>query len=244
MNEDGAKALSAETKKLLRSATTATIAGVLYRKGIQRSSIESIWPVAANTTSFIGTAYTLRYLPAREDMTPFNFESQSQSPLRVASDNISEGEVLVIDCRGITNAGAIGGILGTRVQVLGGAAIVCDGGLRDIGELSALDIPVFYRDRAPPGPSASMYAADVQMPIGCGGVLVFPGDVLVGDEDGVVVIPIAMVDEVAQHAAHHDDLERFIIKRIENGAPALGTYPPSEETKAAYEMETGKPAHW
>ena len=244
MSETAAKSLSSETRQLLRSATTATIAGVLYRKGIRRSSIASIWPVASDTTNFIGTAYTLRYLPAREDMSPFNYETQSNSPLRVAADNISDGEVLVIDCRGVTNAGAIGGILGTRVQVLGGSAIVCDGGLRDIGELSALDIPVFYRDRAPPGPSASMYAADVQMPVGCGGVLVFPGDVLVGDEDGVVVIPIAMVDEVARHAADHDDLERFIMKRIESGAAALGTYPPNEETKAAYQKETGKPAHW
>ena len=153
MNEDGAKALSAEPKQLLRSATTATIAGVLYQKGIRRSSIAGIWSVAADTTNFIGTAYTLRYLPARKDMSPFNFESQSQSPLRVTSDNISEGEVLVIDCRGITNAGTIGGILGTRAQVLGGVAIVCDGGLRDIGELSALEIPVSYRDRARPVPA-------------------------------------------------------------------------------------------
>jgi len=230
---------------MLEQCTPATVAGILARHhGIPRCVIADIWPIDAGCTNFIGTAHTLRYLPARGDVVNPQISYRSDSALQQAADSIGPGDALVIDCRGITDAGAIGDVLGTRVKQRGGVAIVCDGGMRDVAELREVGLPVWSRSRAAPGPSASHYAYEVQGAIACGEALVIPGDVIFGNEDGVIVIPRQMAEEVARHARDHDAMEGFIVKRIAAGASAVGNYPPNDETFDAFEKEMGYRPHW
>ena len=184
---------------------------------------------------FVAQAVTLRSIPAREDLDVESVFQDPDHPQRKAIEMVGTGEVLVLDCRGDLSAANAGGILVTRARMRGAAAIVSDGALRDSPEIAAMPFPVFAAGRSATLSLAVHHAVDINVPIGCAGVPVYPGDVLVGDEEGVVVIPRDLADEIAQPAADQESMERFIMAKVEAGAPLRGTYPPNAETRAAWE---------
>jgi regulator of RNase E activity RraA len=187
----------------------------------------------------VGEAFTLRNIPSREDIDQVSVFQNPEHPQRKAYDNVQDGQVLVIDCRGDTRAASGGGILTARLKVRGAAGLVSDGCLRDSDEIGQMDLPVFCAGAAAPLNLARHHSVDINVPIGCGGVAVYPGDIVVGDADGVVIIPRALADEVAKEATEMEKFERWVMLEIQSGRPVIGTYPPSAEARARYEEWAG-----
>jgi regulator of RNase E activity RraA len=227
-------ALAAETIARLRLASTATIASQLVKRGLRRTFMVGPRPLRPQDR-MVGTAFTLRYVPAREDLDPGVVYDNETNIQRRAIEQVGPGEVLVIDARGDVSAATLGNILAARLRARGAAGIVTDGAFRDAARIAEEPIPSYCRGAHAQLSSVAHYPADMQVVIGCGGVLVAPGDVLVGDEDGVIVIPRALADEVAQAAATQEALEDFILERVRAGASIKGVYPPDEQTLAEYE---------
>ncbi|HWA80635.1 MAG TPA: ribonuclease activity regulator RraA [Acetobacteraceae bacterium] len=226
--------LKPETLHQLCQASTATLTTQLFRRGFRNLFMQGIRPLAPLRRNLVGPAFTLRYIPAREDLDVIEAYADPEHPQRKAIETVPEGHVLVIDCRGDARAASIGHILVTRLAVRGAAGLVSDGGVRDSAPITAMDFPVFCAGPSAPLGLIAHHAAEFGVGIGCGGVAVFPGDIIVGDADGVVAIPAAIAEEVAADAAAQEAMEEFILKRVAGGAPLPGTYPPSEETRAAY----------
>jgi regulator of RNase E activity RraA len=183
----------------------------------------------------VGEALTLRFVPAREDLATFDNITRPDYPQRAAIENCAPGQVLVVEGRGIESAAIGGDIYMNRLKVRGAAGCVVDGCVRDFASVQALGFPVYARGPASPPHPARHLAIDWNVPIGCCEVLVMPGDILVGDADGVVCIPRHVADEVARTGAELDDLESFVVEKIKAGAPVPGTYPPDDKTRAEYE---------
>jgi regulator of RNase E activity RraA len=183
----------------------------------------------------VGPAFTVRNIPAREDLDQLSAFENPNHPQRKAIESVPPGHVLVIDTRGEKRVASGGQILTTRLKVRGAAGLVSDGPVRDSGEIAKMDFPVFCAGGSAPLNLIHHHAIDLNVPIGCGGVAVYPGDVIVGDEEGVVVIPGHLAEEVATDAAEQEKLEVFLLERVQNGAALPGTYPPNAETRAAYE---------
>ena len=218
----------------LRQASTATIATQLFKLGLRNRFLAGLSPLNPRHCRFVGEATTLRYIPMREDLDHPEVYGDPDHPQRKAIESARPGSVLVIDCRGDVRAGSAGAILAARLRSRGAVGLVTDGAVRDAGEIAAGALPVFAAGRSA-GISLSVHhAADVDVPIACAGVAVFPGDVLVGDEDGVVVSPRHLAESIAAPAAEQENLERFLLAKVEAGAPLPGTYPPNAETLAAY----------
>jgi regulator of RNase E activity RraA len=218
----------------LRVASTATLSSELARRGLRQTLMRGVFPLRPGAR-LAGEAMTLRFVPAREDISGSGLVGNPEYPQRKAVESIAPGQVLVADGRGELGAGTFGSILGLRMARRGAAGIVTDGAVRDVAGLRALEMPVFAAAAHPAAHFALLLAADIDQPIGCGGVLVLPGDVIVGDDDGVVVLPRAVAAEVAREAREHEELEAFIERRIDAGASIVGVYPPNAETRAAYE---------
>jgi regulator of RNase E activity RraA len=216
------------TRELLSQASTATITTQLLARGLRNTFLQGIAPL--NNRRVVGPAFTLRYIPAREDIDVLEVFKDYEHPQRKAIESVPPGHVLVMDCRGQTRAASAGNILATRLQIRQAAGLVTDGTLRDTPEIKRLELPVFSAGASPLTNLAQHHAVDMQIPIGCAEVAVYPGDIIVGDEEGVVCIPAHLADEIAQPAAEQEDLERFILGEIESGRPLKGTYPPDEET--------------
>lgn len=233
--------LSDVTRRLLLTVSTATLHTQLFKRGFRNTFLYGLTPANPSASRFVGEAFTLRYIPAREDLDVLAaFEDQAH-PQRLAIESVAAGQVLVMDCRQDPRAASGGNILVTRLRVRGAAALVTDATVRDRPAISRLDFPVFSA-----GGNATLnlcyhHAVDMQVPIGCAGVPVFPGDVLVGDEEGVIVIPARLADEVAEDAGAQEQLERFLLARVEAGAPLPGTYPPDDETLAAFRRTQSGP---
>ncbi len=226
------------TKARLLTASTATLTTQLFKRGLRNAFMQGVRrlgpPKPTIVPNMVGPAMTVRYIPAREDLDHLGVFADPEHPQRKAVETARPGCVLVQDCRGDARAACGGEILMTRLQVRGAAGMVTDGGLRDSGPIGAMAMPVFCA-----GPSAPLnlvlhHAVEIDAPIGCGGVAVYPGDIIVGDADGVVVLPSGIADEVAEQAAEQERLESFVLQRIAAGAPLPGTYPPDAETLAAY----------
>jgi regulator of RNase E activity RraA len=183
----------------------------------------------------VGPAFSVRNIPAREDLDQLSAFENPNHPQRKAIESVPPGHVLVIDTRGEKRVASGGQILTTRLKVRGAAGLVSDGPVRDSGEIAKMDFPVFCAGGSAPLNLIHHHAIDLNVPIGCGGVAVYPGDVIVGDEEGVVVIPGHLAEEVATDAAEQEKLEVFLLERVQNGAALPGTYPPNAETRAAYE---------
>jgi regulator of RNase E activity RraA len=229
-------ALNNVTLKLLEQVSTATLTTQLYRRGFRNVSMQGVAPIDRIATGhLVGPAFTLRNIPAREDLATLETLGDPEFPQRKAIETVPAGYVLVQDCRGEKNGASIGSILATRLKVRGVAGLVSDGPVRDSGVIAALDFPVYCNGASAPLNLVKHHPADINLPIGCGGVAVFPGDIIVGDVDGVVVVPRHLADQVAADAAEQEHLEDFIITLIQDGAPLRGTYPPNDTTKAAYE---------
>lgn len=219
----------------LRQASTATIATQLFKLGLRHRFLTSLAPLNPEHSRFVGEATTLRYIPMREDLDHPEVYGDPEHPQRKAIETARPGSVLVIDCRGDVRAGSVGAILVARLRARGAVGLVTDGAVRDAGEIAAGALPVFAAARNAAISLSVHHAADFDVPIACAGVAVFPGDVLAGDEDGVVVIPRHLAAQIASPAAAQEALERFLLAKIEAGAPLPGTYPPNAQTLAEYE---------
>jgi regulator of RNase E activity RraA len=232
------------TIELLRSVTTDTIAGLLIKMGGMRTrAIRGVRPLNPGRCRFVGPAYTLRNVPIREDLTHRASMANPGSHLHGTVDAIPAGSVLVIDMLRDDSCGGLGDVLVAALVARGVVGIVADGGMRDGKAIGEMTIPVFAAGIAPAPSNRALLAADVQQVIGCGGVMVVPGDIVVGDEDGVVVIPQHLADEVARTGAEQERLEAWVKRRIELGAPATGLYPPDAEVKEEFRrwVEAGQP---
>ncbi|UCD70326.1 MAG: ribonuclease activity regulator RraA [Betaproteobacteria bacterium] len=229
-----------ETRKLYAIATTASLTAQLIKRGFRTRAISNIAPINPNTPRVFGPAYTLRYIPMREDLATGVAMANPENPQRKAIEVVPAGHVLVADTHGMDVSGTFGDILVARLKVRSVAGVVSDGPMRDIAELENMDFPVFTRGNAAPPSYASMLAADAQVPIGCGGVAVFPGDIVIGDLDGVVILPAAIAEEVARAAVEQDQLEAYLRQRVEGGDSIVGVYPPNEKTKVEYDLWKAK----
>ena len=221
--------LSNSTREKLQQVSTPTIATCLFKKGLKNQFIQEVKPLQLGKPTMVGEAYTLRYIPAREDRNPITVFRNADHPQRVAVENCPPGHILVIDSRKEARAASAGDILVSRLMVRGVAGIVTDGGFRDSANIAKLAIPAYHNRPSAPTNLTLHEAIDINVPIGCGGVAVFPGDVLVGDDDGVMVIPAAIVDEVADECIEMTLFENFVLEQVLEGQPIIGLYPPTNE---------------
>lgn len=236
--------LSDATKAQLKRTGTASIATQLYKRGLRNQFIQGVVPVSPKTERMVGQAFTLRYIPAREDRNQLDVFRNADHPQRVAVETCPEGHVLVMDARQDSTAATAGSILITRMAVRGCAGVVTDGGLRDAAGIGALDMPAFHARASAPTNLTKHEALDINVPIGCGGVAVFPGDVIVGDGDGVMVIPAHLADEIAEVCAGMEAFEDFVLEEVLAGAPIIGLYPCTLEENQkkfdAWRVKTGR----
>ena len=228
--------LPPEVLAALRRASTATITTQLFQRGLRNLFLNGLFPLNPSHCRFVGEAVTLRNIPMREDLDRLDAFRDPEHPQRKAIELVSPGQVLVVDCRGDVRAASGGNILMTRLRVRGAAGFVSDGAVRDSPEIAGQLFPAFVAGRSANLNLAVHHAVDINVPIACAGVPVFPGDVVVGDEEGVVVVPRHLAAEVAGPAAEQEELERFVLEQVEGGAALAGTYPPNERTLAAYTL--------
>jgi regulator of RNase E activity RraA len=227
-------ALTPKTLDTLSKISTATLTTVLLKKGLRNVWLRGVKPLQPGQPRIVGPAFTLRFVPAREDLaTPASWGSPIST--RAAIEAMPPGCIAVVDAMGVTDAGIFGDILCQRMKVRGVAALVTDGVIRDVTGVLHTNLPVWCQGVAAPPSVAGLTFVNWQEPIGCGGVAIFPDDILVIDEDGAVVIPSALLDDVVTEAAQQEEMESWIIAQIQAGAPLLGLYPPNAENKARYE---------
>ena len=218
----------------LSQITTATITTILLKKGLRNVWMRGARPLRPGSPRLVGRAFTLRFVPAREDLaTPESWASPKST--RAAIEAMPEGAVAVVDAMGITDAGIFGDILCARMKKRGVTALVTDGVVRDIAGVLGTGLPIWCQGAAAPPSVAGLTFVIWQEPIGCGGVAVFPDDVVVLDQDGAVLIPAKFVEEVAEAGREQERLEGWIMEEVEKGVPLPGLYPPNAETKARYE---------
>lgn len=228
-------AIGADAWRLLAGVSTATITTQLLSRGLRNTFMHGLRPLNGGTSRMVGEAFTLRYIPAREDVDVVASFQDPAHPQRVAVESAPAGSVLVMDCRMDGRAASAGHILATRLRQRGVAGIVTDGSVRDSRRIAAMDLPVFLQSVSATTNLALHHAVDFDVPIGCAGVPVFPRDVIVADGDGVVCIPRHLAAEIAQPAADQEQLEEFLLQRVSKGAALPGTYPPDADTLAAYD---------
>ena len=236
--------LKPTTRDKLKTVSTATVTTALFKRGLHRQMIQEVLPLDPAKPTMVGEAFTLRYMPAREDLNSITVFQDRSHPQRKAVEECPPGAVFVIDSRKDARAASAGAILVARLQVRGVAGIVTDGGLRNSAEIARLDIPAFHRRPSAPTNLTLHQAIDVNVPIGCGDAPVFPGDAIVGDADGVVVIPAELADEIADEAVEMTAFEDFVAEKVKEGRSILGLYPPTEEAAraefAAWRKERGR----
>jgi regulator of RNase E activity RraA len=226
--------LNPETRDKLMGVSTATLASALYKRGLRNQMVQDVRPLGApKGASMVGEAYTLRYMPAREDLNPMTIFRDHSHPQRRAVEECPPGAILVMDSRKDPRAASAGGILVTRLMVRGVAGVVTDGGFRDSAEIAQLDIPTYHNRPSAPTNLTLHQAIDINVPIGCGDAPVFPGDVVVGDADGVIIVPAEIADEIANEAVEMTAYEDFVIERVRGGQKTLGLYPPTDEANLA-----------
>jgi len=221
--------LKASTRDKLKTVSTATICTALYKRGFRNQMIQDVQPLDPGKPTMVGEAFTLRYMPAREDLNPISVFQDRSHPQRKAVEECPPGAVFVIDSRKDPRAASAGNILVTRLQVRGVAGIVTDGGFRDAAEIAKLDIPSFHSRPSAPTNLTRHQAVDINVPIGCGDAPVFPGDVIVGDADGCVVIPAHLAEEIAGEAVEMTAYEDFVTEKVFEGRSILGLYPATDE---------------
>lgn len=221
--------MTPETRERLRHVSTATLCTALFKRGLRNQFIQDVRPLNPGLGNMVGEAYTLRYIPAREDLNPLSVFQDRAHPQRKAVEDCPPGAVLVVDSRKDARAASAGSILVTRLMKRGVAGIVTDGGFRDSPEIAQLPFPAYHHRPSAPTNLTLHQAVDINVPIGCGDVAVWPGDVLVGDAEGVVVIPAHLADEVANEAREMTAFEDFVTERVLAGQSILGLYPPTEE---------------
>lgn len=229
-------AMSPETKKRLMHISTATLATLLFKRGLRNQFIQGVVKLSKDAGNMVGPAFTLRYMPAREDRNGIEVFRDRKHPQRQAIEQCPAGAVLVIDSRRDARAASAGGILVSRLWQREVAGVVTDGGFRDSDEISRIGISAYHHRPSAPTNLTLHEAIDINVPIGCGEAPVFPGDVMVGDADGVIVIPSEMADEVAVQATEMTIFEDYVMASVKKGQSILGLYPPTEpQTKLDFE---------
>ena len=224
------------TRDKLKRVSTASLCTALFKRGLRNQYIQEVGPVAPKDDNMVGQAYTLRYIPAREDRNPIEVFRDPNHPQRVAVEQCLAGHVLVMDSRKDARAASAGSILVTRLMKRGVVGIITDGGFRDAEGIGKLDIHAYHNRPSAPTNLTLHEAYDINVPIGCGDAPVFPGDVLVGDRDGVVVLPAHLADEIAEECAGMESFEDFVLEEVMAGKSIIGLYPPTkDETKANFE---------
>ena len=228
-------ALAEATRKRLTACSCATLSTQLFKRGLRNQVLQGVSRMTPKAPAMVGEAYTLRNIPAREDIDHIGVYDNPEHPQRKAIEVAPPGSVLVIDCRGDARSASAGGILVRRLAVRGVAGLVSDGGLRDTPEIAERDFPVYCKAPSAPISLIHHHAVDANVPIACAGVAVYPGDVIVGDAEAVIVIPQGIADEVAADTFEQEKLEEFVQQEIASGRPLPGIYPPNAATKARYE---------
>jgi len=228
--------MTADTFAALAEVSTATITTVLLKKGIRNAYMRGPKPLAGGNQRIVGPAFTMRFVPAREDLAVPEAWASPRST-RAAIEDMPAGVIAVADARGVTEAAIFGDILVARMRQRNVAALVTDGTMRDAAGVLATGLPVWCTGAAAPSSVAGHIFVGWQEPIGCGGVAVFPGDIIVADGDGAVVIPAALVEEVAKLGTEQERFENWALAEVQRGLPLPGLYPPNAETKARYEAE-------
>jgi len=221
--------LKPETREKLKSVSTATLCTALYKRGLRNQFIQDVRPLNPDLGTMVGEAFTLRYIPAREDLNPITVFQDRAHPQRKAVEECPPGAVMVIDSRKDARAASAGGILVSRLMKRGVAGVVTDGGFRDSPEIARLAIPAYHQRPSAPTNLTIHQALDINVPIACGDAPVWPGDVVVGDGDGVVVIPAHIADEIAAEAVEMTAFEDFVTEEVGKGRSILGLYPATDE---------------
>lgn len=221
--------LSPSLRNALKTVSTATLCTALFKRGLRNQFIQDVRPLNPAAGTMVGEAFTLRYIPAREDLNPITVFQDPNHPQRQAIEQCPRGAVLVIDSRKDARAASAGSILVTRLMQRGGAGIVTDGGFRDSPEIAQMAMPAYHHRPSAPTNLTLHQALEFNVPIGCGDVAVFPGDVVVGDAEGVVIIPREMVEDIATEAVEMTAFEDFVTEEVRNGRSIIGLYPPTSE---------------
>jgi regulator of RNase E activity RraA len=221
--------LKPETREKLKGVSTATLCTALFKRGLRNQFIQDVRPLNPSLPNMVGEAFTLRYIPAREDLNPISVFLDRGHPQRKAVEECPPGAVMVIDSRKDARAASAGGILVSRLMKRGVAGVVTDGGFRDSPEIAGLSIPAYHHRPSAPTNLTLHQAVEINGPIGCGDAPVWPGDVVVGDGEGVIVIPAGIADEIATEAVEMTVFEDFVTEKVLEGRSILGLYPPTDE---------------
>ncbi|MEK8026600.1 ribonuclease activity regulator RraA [Pseudaquabacterium rugosum] len=236
--------MNPETRRQLMGVSTATLCTALFKRGLRNQCIQDVRPLRPGLPNMVGPAYTLRYIPAREDLNGIAVFQNADHPQRVAVEQCPAGAVLVIDSRKDARAASAGGILVARLMQRGAAGIVTDGGFRDSPDIARYEMPAYHQRPSAPTNLTLHQAVDMNLPIGCGDVAVWPGDVVVGDAEAVVVIPAHLADEIAAEAVEMTAFEDFVQEEVMKGRAVIGLYPPTTEAArqdfAAWRERTGR----
>lgn len=218
----------------LRRVSTATLHTALFKRGFRNTYIQGVNRINSKKVKMVGQAFTLRYIPAREDVDTVEAFKSPVHPQRLAVETVPAGMVLVSDCRQDASAASAGSILLSRLEYRQCAGFVSDAGIRDCDDASDMNMPIFCAKPSAPTNLTKHHAVDIQVPIGCGGVAVNPGDVLVGDGDGIIVIPLEIAEEVAEQAIAMELYEDYVLEKVRAGSKVIGLYPPNPETLEEY----------
>lgn len=230
--------LTGELRELLRRTPVAGLSAQLRRRGLDDVVMEGVRPLTPGAT-LVGRARTLRLVPHREDL--FAAHGGGYNAQKRAFDTVGEGEVLVIEARGETGSATLGDVLALRAKVRGAAGVVTDGGVRDAEAVAATGLPVFSRGAHPAVLGRRHVPWDTDVAVACGGATVVPGDVVVGDADGVIVVPPHLVREVAEAALAQEEQDAWVARQVAAGHPVEGLFPPDERWRARYEASREAP---
>ncbi len=225
--------MNPDTRRKLIGVSTATLCTALFKRGLKHQFIQGVLPLNPGLPNMVGPAYTLRYIPAREDLNDISVFKDRAHPQRVAVEECPAGAVLVIDSRKDARAASAGGILVARLMVRGAAGVVTDGGFRDSPDIARYTMPAYHSRPSAPTNLTLHQAIAINEPIGCGDAPVFPGDVVVGDAEGVIVIPAHLADEIAEEAVQMTVFEDYVQEKVMGGRSVLGLYPPTDPDVAA-----------
>ncbi|MGJ3699508.1 ribonuclease activity regulator RraA [Variovorax sp. AFSI2.2] len=234
--------MNPQTREKLMKVSTATLCTALFKRGLRNQFIQNVHPLNPALPNMVGEAFTLRYMPAREDLNPITVFNDCNHPQRQAVEQCPVGAVLLMDSRKDARAASAGGILVSRLMKRGVAGVVTDGGFRDSPDIAKLGFPAYHQRPSAPTNLTLHQAIDINVPIGCGDVAVWPGDAVVGDAEGVIVIPADIADEIAAEATEMTVFEDFVQEKVLEGRSILGLYPPTEE-QSRTEFAAWRQAH-
>ena len=221
--------LTGKIKNIFLKSSVATISTALFKRGLRNQFIQGVSPLNPNLSNMVGYAFTVRYIPAREDLNTLDVFRNPEHPQRVAIEKCPKNHVLIFDSRKDARAASAGAILITRLMVRGCAGVVTDGGFRDSSEIKKLEFPAYHLRSSSPTNLTLHQAIDINVPIGCGDVAVWPNDLIVGDQEGVIVIPNKIIEEISEEVKSMTVYEDYVIDKVQNGSSIRGLYPLTDE---------------